>query len=348
MGGDQRPRRFRVLMQMARERYEQIFAAESRERLHALAEVIGPFGAGEVHRLSPRLAEADALFVQGSAGLDPPLGAATLEGAPRLRWIADTSGGPPQLDYRVAFARGIAVTDCRRAFHRSVAEMALGLYLAVSRDIVVHDRALHTPDAVEGAPKPGNRDASRRTLGFVGFGGIAQALVPFLAPFEPRLLAYDPYVPAAAMAAAGVEAAGLPDVLRRAYAVFVLAMPTPENHGLLGPAELDLLGPEQILLVVSRAALVDEAALIERLRAGRFRAAMDVFATEPLPAHHPYRSLPNVVLTPHRAGGTADAYRRIGEALVADLERLVAGQAPVHNASADKGLLGRLGRLEGA
>ena len=84
--------------------------------------------------------------------------------------------------------------------------------------------------------------------------------------------------------------------------------------------------------MVSRAALVDEGALIERLRAGRFRAAMDVFDKEPLPAGHPYRTLPNVVMTPHRAGGTQDAYRRIGEALVDDLDRFARGLPPAWNA----------------
>ncbi len=349
MSSDDRPQRVRVHLQMPRERYEQIFAAAARDRLHTLAEVSGPLRADEARTLSPHFAKADALFIQGAHGSGGgPLDAATLEGAPRLRWIADTSGGPPMLDYRVALARGIVVTDCRRAFHRGVAEMALGLYLAVSRDIVVHDRALHTPDAVEGVPKKYNREASRRTLGFVGFGGIAQTLVPFLAPFEPRLLAYDPYVPPSVFAALGVEPVGLHSVLRESYAVFVLAMPTRENRGLLGSAELDLLRPEQILLVLSRAALVDEAALIERLRTGRFRAAMDVYSTEPLPAGHPYRSLPNVVLTPHRAGGTIESYWRIGEALVGDLERFVAGQPLIHNACADTDLLKRLGRMPDA
>jgi phosphoglycerate dehydrogenase-like enzyme len=100
---------------------------------------------------------------------------------------------------------------------------------------------------------------------------------------------------------------------------------------LLGPAELDLLRPESVLLVISRSWLVDEAALVARLRAGRFRAAMDVFETEPLPPDHPYRSLPNTVLTPHRAGGTVESYRRVGDALVADLERFAAGQPLVLN-----------------
>ena len=91
---------------------------------------------------------------------------------------------------------------------------------------------------------------------------------------------------------------------------------------------------------------MDEAALVERLRAGRFRAAMDVFDTEPLPAGHPYRSLPNVVLTPHRAGGTREAYWRIGQALVDDLERFLSGQPPKHNAVVDEATVRRLGLME--
>ena len=68
------------------------------------------------------------------------------------------------------------------------------------------------------------------------------------------------------------------------------------------------------------------------IRAGRFRAAMDTFDIEPLPTGHPYRSLPNVVLTPHRAGGTIESYRRIGRHLVEDLERVARGELPASNA----------------
>jgi phosphoglycerate dehydrogenase-like enzyme len=216
-----------------------------------------------------------------------------MAGAPRLRWIADSSGSPPHLDYQYALERGIAVTDCRRAFGPAVGEMALALYLAVMRDVVVHDRALHTPEVVEGATKALNHEASHRTIGFIGFGGIARGLLRFLAPFEPRLLIHDPFVPDDVIRAAGATPAGASDLLSRADAIFVLATPTHENRALLGPAELDLIRPQSVLLVISRAWLVDEAALIERLQAGRFRRAMDVYNVEPLPANHPYRSRQN-------------------------------------------------------
>jgi phosphoglycerate dehydrogenase-like enzyme len=316
-----------VVVQLGRERYAQLFDAAADARLRRLAEVLGPFPESEAAPPAPELAQADVLWCPGSTRLPRSV----LEGAPRLRWIGDTSGGPPHLDYRYAAQRGLVVTDCRRAFAPAVGEMALALYLAVVRDVVVHDRALHTPERTEGAAKAANREASGRTIGLVGYGGIARALHRFLAPFEPRLLVHDPYAPEAEIRAAGGEPAALPDVLRRSEAIFLMAVPTHENRALLGAAELDLIRPDAVLLVISRSHLVDEAALLERLRANRFRAAMDVFDAEPLPARHPYRSLPNVVLTPHRAGGTIESYRRIGRHLVNDLERFRNGAPPEEN-----------------
>src|SRR5262249_10909973 len=154
--------------------------------------------------------------------------------------------------YGAAAARGITVTDSRRAFGPAVGEMALALYLALLRDVVAHDRALHTPDGVEGVSKDTNREASGRTVGLIGLGGIARSLLHFLAPFRPPLLVYDPYVSDEAVRAAGAERVPLPDLLRRAEATFVLAVPTSENRRLLGAAELALIPPGGVLLVISR------------------------------------------------------------------------------------------------
>jgi phosphoglycerate dehydrogenase-like enzyme len=159
------------------------------ELVRGLAGRIEPVGRALPGEAVPGRAQADVLWCPGSTRLSR----AELEGAPRLRWIGDTSGGPPYLDYHYAARRGLAVTDCRRAFAPAVGEMALALYLAVLRDVVVHDRALHTPEGTEGAEKATNREASGRTIGLVGYGGIARALHRLLAPFEPRLLIHDPY-----------------------------------------------------------------------------------------------------------------------------------------------------------
>ena len=138
--------------------------------------MLGPFPDSEAAAPAPKLAQADALWCPGSTRLPRSV----LEGAPRLRWIGDTSGGPPHLDYRYAAQRGLVVTDCRRAFAPAVGEMALALYLAVVRD-VVHDRALHTPERTEGTAKAANREASGRTIGLVGW--IVARTVTFLTSY---------------------------------------------------------------------------------------------------------------------------------------------------------------------
>jgi phosphoglycerate dehydrogenase-like enzyme len=197
--------------------------------------VIGPFDApAAAVAAMTRLTAAD-VPVMGARPQGAGLDRDALARAGRLRWIADTSGGPRPLDYPTAFARGILLTDRRRAFSRSVAEMALALYLAVMRDVAVHDRALHTAAATQGVEKSRNRDASFRTL---GFGGIAQMLDRFLAPFEPRLPAYDPFLPADQLAAFRATPVVLPEFFRSSDAVFVMAMPGPDNANLVGAAEL--------------------------------------------------------------------------------------------------------------
>ena len=242
------PAELRVVVQVGRARYMQLFDAETDARLRGMAEVAGPYGEDEARTLAPDVTRADVLWCPGGTRVPRSV----LAESPRLRWIGDTSGGPPYLDYHHAAQRGITITDCRRAFGPAVGEMALALYLAVMRDVVAHDRALHTPDAVEGADKAFNQEASGRIIGFIGFGGIARSLLHFLAPFEPKLLIHDPFVSEDAIRAAGGEPTGLHDLLRRADAVFLLAVPTSENKALLGPAELDLLRPESVLLVISR------------------------------------------------------------------------------------------------
>jgi phosphoglycerate dehydrogenase-like enzyme len=329
-----------VLLQLARGRYEQLFSAAAIERLHAVADLRGPTGP---EAPADALAAAEVLCLPTTAVVDGRV----LAAAARLRWIASTNAAPPALDYDAIAARGITVTDSRRGFHRPVAEMALALYLALLRDVVLHDRALHTPDGVEGAAKEANREASSRRLGMVGFGGIGQMLARLLAPLEPEVLVYDPYLPPGVAAAAGARSVPLDVLFAQSDAVFVLARPNPHNRRLIGGALLDTMAPGAALIVVSRSWLVDETALVERLRTGRIRAGLDVFDEEPLPAGHPFRTLPNVILTPHRAGGTRESYRRIGQHFVDDVVRFAAGLPPQHMAVVDAETMRRQG-LTGA
>jgi phosphoglycerate dehydrogenase-like enzyme len=177
----------RLLLQISRGRFEQLFTSAARERLAAVAEVAGPVGP----RPPPEaLAAAEALFLPTSAVVDRRV----LAGAPRLRWIASANSAPPRLDYDAIAERDIVVTDSRRGFHIPVAEMALAHYLALTRGLMLHDRALCTRDCTGGVPPAENREASARRLGLLGFGEIGQTLARMLAPLQPEILVHDPYL----------------------------------------------------------------------------------------------------------------------------------------------------------
>jgi phosphoglycerate dehydrogenase-like enzyme len=254
-----------------------------------------------------------------------------LQRAGKLTAILDVGGGfpGPELDYEACFARGIRVLGSAWAFGPMVAEMALGMALAASREIVAGDAAMRS--GTEKWLHAGNTATFSlydQTVGFIGCGGLARSLRPLLEPFRCRFLAFDPWLTKAYIRAEGYEPTGLEELLSRSRFVFVLAVPAAENRALLDRERLELLSPTTVLVLISRAHLVEFDALTELVLEGRFRAAIDVFPTEPLPPDHPIRQASGAVLSAHRAGSVREGLREIGRAVVDDLEAIAAGLPP--------------------
>jgi phosphoglycerate dehydrogenase-like enzyme len=255
-----------------------------------------------------------------------------VERFPRLRAFLEVSGrfpDPDAFDYGQCFARGIRVLSCAPAFAPSVAEMALSLALAVARDVPAGDAAIRA--GAERFGRAGNADTFHlfgQTVGFIGFGSIARALKPLLAPFRCPIQVYDPWLTDAFLRTQGVEPVGLERLLETSKVTFVLAAPTAANRALLDRERLARIPRGAALILVSRAHLADFDALKEMLYEGRFRAGIDVYPVEPLPKDHPIRRAPGAVLSAHRAGGDADGFRNIGRIVVNDLEAILAGHAP--------------------
>jgi phosphoglycerate dehydrogenase-like enzyme len=135
--------------------------------------------------------------------------------------------------------------------------------------------------------------------------------------------------------------ASLADTLSSSAIVFVLAAVTPESEHLLGATELDLLPEGARLILVSRAAVTDYHALLDRVAAGKLIAAVDVWPVEPVPADDPARSLDGLVLSAHRAGGIPAAFQAIGDMVVDDLTLIKAGLPPARMQVAARELVGR-------
>jgi phosphoglycerate dehydrogenase-like enzyme len=152
---------------------------------------------------------------------------------------------------------------------------------------------------------------------------------------------HDPWLPASVLREQGLQPASLQDTLALSRFVFVLATVTDASRELIGAAELDLLPEGARLVLISRAAVVDYDALVERVAAGRFLAGVDVWPDEPLAADHPARLLEGMVLSPHRAGGIPQALLSIGDMVCDDLELIAAGLPPVRLQQAAPELVGR-------
>jgi phosphoglycerate dehydrogenase-like enzyme len=184
-------------------------------------------------------------------------------------------------------------------------------------------------------------------VGFVGCGSLARNLLPLLSPFRCQIRAYDPWLPTTLVQSLGCEPAPLEEVLAKSRVIFVLAVPTPENRGLLDRDKLALIPTDALLVLISRSHLVDFDELTDALEKGRFQAAIDVFPQEPLPKDHPIRKAPNVILSAHRAASIHKERRAIGRMVVDDLELMANGLPPTQLQVAQPELiLKRLGSKE--
>jgi phosphoglycerate dehydrogenase-like enzyme len=312
--------------------------APTRARLEAL----GPLVVHEDGPMPDELVEAHlpaAVAVVGQTAMP----AERLERAPRLRAIVNVEGNfLPNVDYAACLDRGVHVLNASPAFALPVAEMALGMAIDLARGIGRADRAMRA--GTEDYGLESNADAFLLTgspVGIVGFGDLGRELRRLIAPFRCPVKVYDPWLPAELVRRHDADPAPLEEVLGQRV-VFVFAAVTADNEGFLGHHELERLRPGSVLVLMSRAGVVDFDALVELVADGRFRAATDVWPEEPVPRNHPARSLDGLLLSPHRAGGMREAFLEIGRLAVADLELILRGLPPALCKRAERETAGRL------
>jgi phosphoglycerate dehydrogenase-like enzyme len=333
------PERRKVIVDPHFRAMNEIFSADETERLTRLVDVV--WGRDDPMPLEEFEAALPGAFAVVSSGwrYGP-----VLERAHELRAILAVGGGwPPEIDYFGCQARGIEVLSASPAFAPAVAEMALALALACSRDVAAEDRAMRAgverflshADDLDTFLLFGKR------VGFIGFGNIGRQLRGLLEPFGCELRAYDPWLADAYLREEGVEPMALAELLATSRFVFVLASPSSENQALLSRELLELVLEDAVLVLASRAHVVDFDALTELVLAGRFRAAIDVYPSEPLEADHPIRGAAGAVLSPHRAGLTREALLEIGSRVVDDLEAIVKGLPSRRLQAADPALASR-------
>lgn len=279
--------------------------------------------------------ECDALLPLADVVLGVALRPRNFASAARVRWVHSTAAGVGHLLFPELVESPIVMTNARGLHARAMAEHVLGVMLAFTR-------RLHVSRDLQGARRwaqtelcaaaPGFEELAGATLGLVGFGRIGEAIAGAARVFGMRVLAVRRHPrpdPAPADEQWGPERLG--ELLERADWVVLAAPHTPATERLIGRAELARMKPGARLVNIARGALVDEAALIEALRAGALAgAALDVAVTEPLPPESPLWTMPEVILTPHVSGVGPRFWERVREQFAANLRRFLAGE-PLEN-----------------
>jgi len=281
-----------------------------RARVGTVVEEMGSLGAAD---FVTRLPAADALLIRTA-----PLLAEAVERAIHLRVVSRHGVGYDNVPLATLTARGIPVTVTGNTGSVAVAEHAIMLMLALTKRIIPFNRAVRDGDwDLRNCISPG--DLETRTLLILGLGRIGREVARRAAAFDMRVLGYDP-APGTATPAGATRVDDWRHALREADFVTLHLPRSATTENMIGAVELATMKPSAFLINTSRGGLIDEAALATALAAGQIAGAgIDTLDAEPPPADHPLLASDRVILSPHVAGLSENAARRLSLAAAANV-----------------------------
>ena len=256
--------------------------------------------------LPAALADADALVVRSAVQVDDAL----MEHAPKLRVVGRAGVGVDNIDADAATRRGVVVMNTPGANAVAVAELTIGLMLALARKVPAANTSMHAgkwdKKSLQGAELRG------KTLGILGLGRIGLEVAKRARGFGLEILGSDPFVSAAVARENGIKLVAIDELIAGSDYITLHVGLTPQTAGVINVKNLAAMKKGVRIINCARGELVDDAALVAALKSGQVAgAALDVFAVEP-PKDSPYAGLANVILTPHIAGSTAEAQEAVG------------------------------------
>ncbi len=269
--------------------------------------------------LQEAVARCSGLIVRNQTRVDRRL----LGAAPGLRVVGRLGAGLDNLDLDALRERGVTVVHGGGLNARAVAEYVLGAALTLARGLASGDR-----DVRGGAwNRRTGFELGGKTLGLLGLGRTGAETGRLAGALGMRVVGHDPY---AHGAVTGVEQVAPDELFHRAMVLSVHVPLTPQTRGIVGRAELARLPQGALVINAARGGVVDEDALYDALRGGRLGgAALDVRVVEPAPPDDRFKTLDNVLLTPHLAGLTEESQTAIAAHVLDEVRRVLSGSAPV-------------------
>jgi D-3-phosphoglycerate dehydrogenase len=292
------------------------------------AEVIGLQAKSE-DDLVPHVGDCDAVMNQYAR-----VGARTIAAMQRCKVIARYGVGVDIVDVEAASACGIQVTNVRDYCTEEVADHAVALWLTLARKLPQYDRSTHAGVWRWQSGQPVYR-LRGRTMGVVSFGQIGRAIAERARGFGVEIVVYDPYLDAAAVAAAGARKVDKAELLAASDILMMQVPMTKETRHFLGPAEFAAMRAGVIIVNTGRGPTIDNKALYDALVSGQVAGAgLDDPEEEPAkraewsPSGNPLFSLPNVVITPHAAYYSEESIRLAREIAASEVRRVLTGERP--------------------
>ena len=273
--------------------------------------------------LHAALAHADAVVLMRDR---TPLLADLIARLPRLKLVVFTGTRNNALDTAALAARGIPVAHTDWGPSKdTTCELTWALILAATRRLEAHFRLLRDGDWRDAGPLGGMLAGER--LGLIGLGEIGSRVARVGAAFGMQVVAWSPHLTAERAQARGATLMALDELLATSKVVSLHLVPSAATRHLINAARLATMRADALLVNTARSALLDMQALAHALAAGRpAMAALDVFDEEPLPADHPLRRTPNVVLTPHLGFVAQPVFERFAAGVVKSLEAWLRGE----------------------
>ncbi|WP_326734142.1 hydroxyacid dehydrogenase [Streptomyces sp. NBC_01022] len=326
--GPHPPEKPRILLSVSAVEAEAFFPPDTRNALAAL---------GEVTEAEPKTLHEPEAFRSALAGVHvlvtawgfPRLDAERLALAPDLRFVMHAASSLHWLISDDFWQTGVPVSQAGAAMAPAVAELSLSFTLSLLRRTHRYDHALRGGSdwqAARGVRKA--REIRGAHIGVVGASRTGRRYIEACRALGAEVRVHDPYLaendPLAPLGAT------LPALLSWCDVLAVHAPATDETSGLIGADEIASLKDGGLVVNTARSSILDMDALFEAVASDRIDAALDVFDEEPLPAGDRWRSLPNVLLTPHIAGATADSRQRAGRIVVDEIRRHLGGEPLEH------------------
>lgn len=314
----------KVLLAMNKSLGEQIFNREDLEHFKTFVEV------NDVSSLPDTIDESfiteniKDVEVCVSCWGTPPFTKEILDKANKLKLIAHSGGSVKPIVTDCVWEKGVRVTSAAPVMATAVAETTLGLMIISLRRIpqlneIVRKGFWKIEDEISRT-----KSLYNTTVGIIGASNVGRNVIELLGNFQVEILLYDPYVTQEEAEQLGVKLTTLEELLAHSDVISLHAPSIPQTHHMINRENIKLLKRGAVLINTARGSLIDEAALVERLTEGDIFACIDVTDPEPPDINSPLRKLPNVILTPHVAGGSAITDRqRQGRYIIDQIHKFV-------------------------